>query len=130
MQVFTDMKRSMDPIWRLLPYELVLRICNMLTRVRRVPLYLKEDIEFQEHKLLRVYRASAAFFHWPWTDVYNSLAVYCLQKGCVRHLEDGWDAQHSSYNIWAQMTHEERDDFTTTWHRLVNVSQSYPSIRF
>lgn len=123
-------KCVMDPIWRTLPYELVLKICNMLPRVRRVPQCIKNEIEFQEHILLRVFRASSAFFHWPWTDVFNSLAVYNMRNGSITTLEEGWNPQESAYNLWGRMTHDEREDFKNTWFKLVNVSQSYPTMHF
>ena len=120
----------MDPIWRNLPYELVLKICNMLPRVRAIPLSLKDEIESEEHMLLRVFRASAKFFHWPWTDVYNSLAVYNLRNGSLTALEEGWDPEVSAYRVWGNMTHDQRVDFSNTWFKLVNVSQSRRTIEF
>ena len=119
---------TMDPIWRNLPYELVLKICNMLPRLRAIPLPLKNEIEFEEHMLLRIYRASAALFHWPWTDVYNSLAVYNLRNWNLTALEEGWNAEVSARRLWGNMTHDERVQFNRTWFKLVNVSQSIPSI--
>ncbi len=120
----------MDPIWRELPRELVYRICNYLGKLNRIHPTLKHDIEFQEHILLRIFRASARFFRWPWTDVYNSLAVYNLRCGNVPFLEEGWDAQTHAYSLWGNMTLAQREDFSKTWYKLVNVSQSYPSITF
>lgn len=103
--------RIMDPIWTLLPYDLVAKICNMLPKVRCLPNDMKQEIQMQEMKLMNFYRSSRLLFGAnTWVFVFNSLALYVQSKG-IFELEPEWSPRDECFYIWFNLTPEERDEF-------------------
>lgn len=101
----------MDPIWQLLPRELVYKICNMLTRIRRIPPELKLNIEFQELQLRNFYRSCIPLFSPnPWIYVFNSLSVFISRKNLFP-LDQEWDPRSESYYLWYRLTPDQRSEF-------------------
>ena len=103
--------RTMDPIWRELPRELVDKICNMLTSLRRIPDEMKLQIQMQEMKLTNFYRSSRRLFGvTTWVFVFNCLTTFVRDRDLFE-LEPEWSPRDESYYIWYTMTPEEREEF-------------------
>lgn len=108
---------KMDPVWRNLPLELVYKICNLLTKVRYLPVSLSDDIKFQEQKLLWFYRQSVITFNeTAWLYVFNCITTYIdinnlpIPYYTFYELGYDWNPQEETYIAWSVLTPDERED--------------------
>jgi hypothetical protein len=100
---------EMDPIWQTLPADLVDRICNMLPRVRAIPVELKNEITSQMHKLMDFYRIARPLYRdHAWVFTYNCLVVH---SGKEIPLDDHWNPHIDTLSLWLILTPEEREGF-------------------
>jgi hypothetical protein len=100
----------MDPqIWKNLPCDIVDKICNSLTEVRRVDGVLANEIKNQWYKFDRWYYDCVALF--------GSEQAYCVMYDDMRsivNVEDNYpeemDYESVVQNMWMSMTPEQRSE--------------------
>lgn len=100
----------MDPqIWKRLPCELVDKICNTLTKVRRIDGTLADEIKSQWYKFDKWYYECVALF--------GKDQAYCVMYGDMRaitNVQDTYpeDMEYETVveNMWLSMTPEQRSE--------------------
>lgn len=105
---------DMDPkIWGRLPDELVDKICNMLTNVRRIDPFLKNDIVYQWYKFDTYYWRLAGMF-----GVNNALYVMYDDMKNVTGVTDNYPEEMLFEEVvremWKNTTYEDRDELFIT----------------
>ena len=107
-KVFVKDNMQMLDIWKELPVDLVDRICNLLPKLRAIPLPLKNEITSQQHMLSKYARnwIDQFYFGNGWVAVWSMLGEF----------EDRPDIGRISYekccrDFWNTLTLEERLEF-------------------
>jgi hypothetical protein len=100
----------MDPkIWSRLPTELVEKICNMLTKVRRIDPCIKDDIVHQWYKLETYYWRLVGMF-----GVNNALYMMYDDMKNVAGIYDSYpedmEFEEVVREMWKETTHEDRTE--------------------
>lgn len=101
----------MDPCWKNLPCELVYKICNMLTKVRRIDERLGNEIRHQWNKLDMLYYNAFSLFgrEVAWFVIYDDMKI-------VNHVPDVYPDEmpirEVVCNMWKASTPEERDNLS------------------
>ena len=104
----------MDPaIWSKLPDELVYKICNMLTKVRRIDPILKDSIVNQWHKFDTYYWRLAGMF-----GINNVLYVMYDDMKNVAGVIDNYPEEmlfeEVIHEMWKDTSLEDRDELLIT----------------
>jgi hypothetical protein len=100
---------DMDPCWKELPIELVERICNMLTKVRRFNQGVLDDIKNQTHMFDRYYWTVLGLFGFEnvWYAMYGDLQFIARIPDAHPHdmrLED------VVFEMWKSASREQREE--------------------
>lgn len=99
----------MDPIWKELPLDLSERVCNALTKVRRIDATLANEIKNQWHKYNKWYYNYVALFGIDNVlyVMYDDMKNVC---GAVDDYPDEMDFETVVQTMWTKLSHEDRDD--------------------
>ena len=104
----------MDPIWQRLPDELVYKICNMLTKLRRIDCGLRREICTQEYLLDKIWYNNISLFGFlsSWEITYHDMYTYIVHNEIPITSCGTGDYSHEQMckSIWGLMKPEERTD--------------------
>jgi hypothetical protein len=106
----------MDPIWQRLPDELVYKICNMLTKLRRIDCGLRREICTQEYVLDKIWYNNLSLFGFlsSWDITYHDMYTYIVHNEIpIRRYvedEDECSTEQLCKSIWGLLKPEERTD--------------------
>lgn len=111
---YTYLYYKMDPaIWSKLPYELVEKICNFLTKVRRIDTLIKDEIVHQWYKFDTYYWRLAGLF-----GINNVLYVMYDDMKNVAGVIDNYPEEMAYEDViremWKNTTHEDRNELLVT----------------
>lgn len=97
----------MDPCWKLLPRDLVEKICNMLPKVRSMDVRISNDIKNQVHLFDRYYYNAASLFGFDqvWWILYDDLKNIASIPDNYTETED---LEYVVREMWKSATHEQR----------------------
>jgi hypothetical protein len=97
----------MDPCWKNLPIDLVYKICNMLTKVRRLNARLAYDIKYQWHAFDRYYYNAMSLFGLDqvWWVLYDDLRNIADIQDTY---EENNDLEYVVREMWKSATQEQR----------------------
>jgi hypothetical protein len=90
---------QMSGVWTNLPDELSEHICNQLSKVRRIPITMKHEIESQRWMLAKSYS------YYLRLCQFHQRAALAMMRGRMGITEG--DPNH----VWARMTTDERLEF-------------------
>ena len=104
----------MDPIWRRLPEDIVYKICNMLTKLRRIDGRLKHEICTQEYLFDKIWYNNLSLFglFGVWDVTYHDLYTYVIHNE-IPISRDGIEecsVEQMCRSIWGLLEYEERTD--------------------
>lgn len=101
----------MDPCWKFLPYDLVEKICNMLSKVRRIDPRIASDINNQSHLFDTYYFNAASLFGFDqvWWVLYDDLRNIA---GIYDDYRESDDLEYVVREMWKSATREQRLDIT------------------
>ena len=104
----------MDPIWKRLPHDLVYKICNMLTKLRRIDHRLKHEICTQEYLLDKIWYNNMSLFGLldSWDVTYHDMYTYVIhnQIPIRRYVDDECSTEQLCKSIWGLLKPDERTD--------------------
>lgn len=97
----------MDPCWKLLPCDLVYKICNMLTKLRRLDTRIANDIKNQIHMFDRWYFNALGMFGFDqvWWVLYDDLKYIANMPDTYHETED---LEYVVREMWSDATQEQR----------------------
>ena len=98
----------MDPIWQNLPLDLSERVCNALTKVRRIDDLLANDIKNQWYKYDRWYYNVMSLFGVDnaMYVMYDDLKNVC---GAVDDYPDNMSLEEVVQHMWMKLSYEYRE---------------------
>ena len=106
--------KLMDPCWKLLPYDLVEKICNMLIKVRRIDTQLSDEIQIQWYKYDK--------WFYNCMSLFGMNNVYYIMYDDLINIAELHDDFPNEMNIiqvvqemWKKCSHEQRDEITMTY---------------
>lgn len=98
----------MDSIWKDLPLDLSERVCNTLTKVRRIDENLKNEIVNQWYKYDRWYYNTMSLFGKSnvLCVMYDDMKNVC---GAVDDYPEEMSFEQVVQNMWMKLSYEDRD---------------------
>ena len=97
----------MDPIWKELPLNLSERVCNTLTKVRRIDENLANDIKNQWYMYDRWYYNYVSLFGTETAHcaMYDDMKNVC---GVIDDFPEEMGFEQVIQNMWMRLSHDDR----------------------